>query len=256
MESLLIIGIGFFTGLAVGFTSIGSGSISTIGLILLSGYAPTQIVTANILNGAIMKIFGAAKHFMHRQLDIRSGLPFIAVGIPAAIIGGMITGKIDLERFKLFLGIMLLFFGIIILFEVLFFKELRLGMMKGFSKFGVLVALMVGAVMGFITGLTALGSGQIVVLSMLYIQRLPSKDSVGTAIFCGAAILIAGSLAHFISGHLDFWLVLRLMIGSLPGIWIGSHYCSKANDRLIKGIIGLFTLLGGIAVIAKSLNKG
>ena len=253
MESLYIVLIGFLTGLAVGFTSIGSGSVSTVGLLLFSGYSPAQIVSANIVNGTFMKSMGAVKHVTQGHLDFRSSMPFIIAGIPGALFGSIFTREISFEPFKMVLGILMFLFSLVILSEVFFMGEVKKEFFKLFDKFGSFMTVIMGVAIGFVVGFSSLGSGQLMVISMLYFQRLSVKSSVGSALFCGAFILAVSSFIHFFIGHFNWGLIGKLLFGSLPGVWIGSHYCSRCNEKYIKFVIGFFILVGGIVIVLKNL---
>lgn len=253
ITTLTVIGCGFITGLAVGYTSVGVGSISTTGLLLFTSFSPAQIIASNIFNGLIIKILGSIKHWQHNHIKLRVSIPFIIVGVPLAVFGSVFSRSIEVSSYRHLMSAVLIIFSFIIFYEADFFEKRKLGIHLSdfFRKRQIVCAVFLGGVIGFVTGFTSLGSGQMMIIGLLILQRLPSKESVGTALFCGAAILFASALTHLFMGNLHFGLTFKLMLGSLPGVWIGSHCCHRSDHSLVKKIIAAIIFVGGILVLIK-----
>ena len=83
-------------------------------------------------------------------------------------------------------------------------------------------AVVIGAVLGLILGLTSVGSGALIGLALILVFQLTPHRVVGTDVFHAAILLWAAGLAHCVSGNVDFVLMGTILIGSLPGVWIGT----------------------------------
>lgn len=257
MESLLIVLWGFVFGLSAGLTSVGTGSIGTSGLLLLFHIDPKIAIAANLLNGAVMKGFGTVKHFIHKHPKVAYGIPFILGGIPASIVGSSLSAMITAELFKCLIGFILMGVSLLIIWEGWYLpkiESLEGARINGNGK--KTLAVISGIIVGFVAGLTSVGTGTLMIAAMLVILRLPSKNAVGTTLFCGVIILGTSALTHLLIGHVDLWLSLRLMMGSIPGVWLGSHFCSKAPVKGLRTAIGIVIFSAGFRLVQQFFARG
>ena len=242
---------GFFIGGLVGLTGIGAGSMSTAGLLLLFHLEPSVVVSANLINGAIMKSVGTVKHFKHDHPQVSLAIPFILGGIPTSIAATLLTSVLPKMLFKAIIGGILVFVALLILWEAWYLpkpkEENGNGNGNGNNVVGKkkILAFFSGALMGFISGLTSIGTGSIIIAVLLVVIRLKPKYAVGTAVLEGAILLGVGALSHLLAGHADFRIAFFLLIGSIPGIWLGSHYCAKSPDKFLRVMISLLLLYAG-----------
>ena len=244
---------GFFIGTLVGLTGIGAGSMSTAGLLLLFRLDPSVVVSANLINGAIMKGVGTVKHFRHDHPQVSLAVPFILGGIPTSIAASFLSGVLPKELFKAVIGGILVLVALLILWEAWYLPKPKEGEGDGNrngngNNFGLkkkLLAFFSGALMGFISGLTSIGTGSIIIAVLLVVVRLKPKYAVGTAVLEGAILLGIGALSHLLAGHVDFRIASLLLVGSIPGIWLGSHYCAKAPDKTLRVLISLLLIYAG-----------
>ena len=242
---------GFFIGGLVGLTGIGAGSMGTAGLLLLFHLDPSVVVSVNLINGAIMKSVGTVKHFRHDHPQISLAVPFILGGIPTSIAASVLSGSLPKELFKAVIGGILVFVALLILWEAWYLPKPKEGNGNGNgngNNFGLkkkLLAFFSGALMGFISGLTSIGTGSIIIAVLLVVVRLKPKYAVGTAVLEGAILSGVGALSHLLAGHVDFRIASFLLIGSIPGIWLGSHYCAKSPDKFLRVIISLLLIYAG-----------
>jgi len=251
MEHLLIVLWGFVFGLLAGLTGVGTGSIGTAGLLLFFHFDPKAAIAANILNGAVMKTSGTVKHFLHDHPKVGLGIPFVVGGAPASVVGSLLSGFITTTIFKLLIGGTLVCVSLLLIWEVYYLPEVEKGHSRKPDGKKKILALICGVIVGFIAGLTSVGTGTLMIASMLIILRLPSKAAVGTTLFCGAIILGTSALTHTVAGHTDFMLALNLMAGSIPGVWIGSHFCAKAPVRQLRVAIAVLILIAGAKLLFK-----
>jgi len=249
MFYFLLILWGFFIGSLVGLTGIGAGSMSTAGLLLLFHLDPSVVVSANLMNGALMKSVGTVKHFKHDHPQVDLAVPFIVGGIPASITAGFVAGMIPKALFRALIGGILVFVALLILWEAWYLPKSTgtngNGNGNGISTKKKILAFFSGALMGLISGLTSIGTGSIIIAVLLVVLRIKPKYAVGTAVLEGAVLLGVGALTHIVAGHADFRIAFLLLIGSIPGIWLGSHYCAKAPDKALRLIISLLLVYSG-----------
>ena len=111
------------------------------------------------------------------------------------------------------------------------------------------VAFAIGFFGGFIVGLTSVGSGVFFGLTMLLAFPLKSAKVVGTDIFHAAALLWVAGLGHFVAGNVDLSAVGWLLLGSIPGVLIGSQFTIKVPDRALRGVLAGVLVLSGLKLL-------
>jgi uncharacterized membrane protein YfcA len=112
-----------------------------------------------------------------------------------------------------------------------------------------ILALGIGVVFGFILGLTSVGSGVFFGMALVTLFPLAARRVVGTDLFHAMLVTVAAGLATLVWGHPNFSVVGSILIGSIPGILIGSHFTARAPDRLLRGIIALVLAASGLKTL-------
>ncbi|MDP9283496.1 MAG: sulfite exporter TauE/SafE family protein [Actinomycetota bacterium] len=106
-------------------------------------------------------------------------------------------------------------------------------------------AVLIGAVFGFIVGLTSVGSGTFFGLVMVLVYPLTISKVVGTDIFHAAALLWVAGIGHLVQGNVDLHAMAWLLVGSIPGIWLSSRFTVRPpQDALRLGLAGVLALSG------------
>lgn len=113
-------------------------------------------------------------------------------------------------------------------------------------------AVVIGAVLGFTLGVTSVGSGALVGLVLIVIFRLQPHRVVGTDVFHAAILLWAAGLAHLIAGNVDFTLVGNILVGSLPGVWIGTGLIGRVPSNGLRPALGCVLLGSALGVLTKA----
>lgn len=235
---------------------MGGGSLMTPMLILIFGFKPTLAVGTDIVHGAIFKSFGARRHRTLGTVNARLAGWMLLGSAPLSLAGvalatwithhygaraQVIEGKI--------LGVALVLGGI-----GFFVKTFVHGKDNSMAPFPVerrdkLTALGIGAVGGFIVGLTSVGSGTFFGLAMLILFPLSAARVVGTDIFQAAALLWVAGVGHMIAGNVDFHATGWLLIGSIPGVLIGSNVSVRLPDRALRVALAVTLTLSGIRLL-------
>jgi uncharacterized protein len=240
---------GLLIGVLVGLTGMGGGSLMTPILILLFGFNAKVAVGTDILHGAIFKSFGAARcrqlGTVHARLAfwmfIGSG-PMSLAGVTLASALG--KGAQKTESYAV--GAALVLGGIGLVAKTL----IKGGMQPNDAPFLLtrrdrVLATTIGAVFGFIVGLTSVGSGTFFGLVMVMIYPLTIPKIVGTDIFHAAALLWVAGLGHLVRGNVDLHAMAWLLVGSVPGILFASKLPLRIPDRPLRlGLAGVLALSG------------
>jgi uncharacterized protein len=117
------------------------------------------------------------------------------------------------------------------------------------SRRDKVLAVIIGAVFGFVVGLTSVGSGTFFGLVMVLVYPLTMSKIVGTDIFHAAALLWVAGIGHIVGGNVDFHATLWLLTGSIPGVLISSRFTVRVPDILLRGALGTILLLSGLKLL-------
>jgi uncharacterized membrane protein YfcA len=240
---------------------MGGGSLMTPLLILVFGTAPVTAVGSDITYAAVTKTVGGWRHLRLKTVNL--GISFwLAIGsVPAAIGGVWVIEWLhdrygnDLDDIVLtMLAIALIVVGTIVLGRALFSNGHHLREREQFhlTRRHKIAGVVIGASTGFVIGLTSAGSGTLIAVFLIAYYRLVPKHVVGTDVFHAAVLLAAASVAHIIAGNVDFGLVAAILIGSIPGVWIGSHLIMRLPTGVLRTALGLVMIAASLALFEKA----
>ncbi|HMC06979.1 MAG TPA: sulfite exporter TauE/SafE family protein [Solirubrobacterales bacterium] len=259
MDPIIVV-FGFGIGLLVGMTGMGGGSLMTPLLILVFGIQPVTAVGTDIFYGAVTKTVGGWRHLKHKT--VHRGIAFwLAVGsVPMAIAGVWLIEVLQRnygedEVNKVVLGMVasaLLVVGVATLIRALFLRDVipERSAMHLYRRH-IVAAIVTGAVTGFVIGLTSAGSGTLIALVLIAVFRLTPQRVVGTDVFHAAVLLWAAGVAHWIGGNVDMGLALNILVGSIPGVLIGSQLAVRVPTGLLRNALGLVLVASSITLITK-----
>lgn len=259
MDPAIVI-FGFGIGLLVGMTGMGGGSLMTPLLILIFGYSPVTAIGTDIFYAAVTKTVGGFQHL--RQGTVHRGLAFwMAVGsVPAAVLGVWVIELLkesygdDLDKVVFgMLGAVLLVVGIAtVLRSILIPDVIRERYAMHLYTRHIVAAVLTGATTGFVIGLSSAGSGTLIAIMLIAVFRLTPQRVVGTDVFHAAVLLWAAGIAHWVGGNVDFGLAGNILIGSIPGVTIGSRMAVRAHQGVLRTALGLVLIAASIALISKA----
>jgi uncharacterized membrane protein YfcA len=260
-EFLLLILFGFGVGILVGTTGMGGGSLMTPLLILVFGIKPVIAIGTDLAYAAVTKTVGGWRHFRQGTVDLGISL-WLGIGsIPAAIAGvwvlDIIEGRTGASFDSVVLGMVaaaLLVTAVAVLWRALFSTASHgreRATIELQSRHRV-AAIVVGLVVGFVLGVTSAGSGALIAIALIMLFRLTPHRVVGTDVFHAAVLLWAASVAHFASGNIDFALAGSILIGSVPGVWVGSHLAVRMPERGLRPALGIVLLASGLGLVTKA----
>lgn len=242
---------GFGVGILVGMTGMGGGSLMTPILILLFGFDPKMAVGTDILHGAVFKSFGAVRHRMLGTVHARLALWMLLGSAPMSLVGVQIASGFgdgaDSVMGKI-VGGALIFGGLG------FVAKTFLTGRADDSPFLLatrdkLIALTIGGACGFVVGLTSVGSGTFFGLAMLLIYPLTARKIVGTDVFHAAALLWVAGASHLAHGNVDVHAMGWLLVGSIPGVLLGSQMSIRIPDTALRIGFAVVLILSGIKLV-------
>jgi uncharacterized protein len=250
---------GFGIGLLVGMTGMGGASLMTPLLILVFGISPVTAIGTDIFYAAVTKTVGGYQHL--RLKTVHRGIAFwLAVGsVPSAIAGVWVIELLqsrygdDLDKLVLgMLGGALLVVGVATLLRSVFFKDViaERSAMHLYRRH-IVAAVVTGMVTGFVIGLTSAGSGTLIAIALIAIFRLTPQRVVGTDVFHAAVLLWAAGLAHWVGGNVDFALAGNILLGSIPGVILGTNLSVKAPQAFLRRALAVVLIASGVTLITK-----
>jgi uncharacterized membrane protein YfcA len=257
----LIVVSGLGIGLLIGLTGVGGGTLMTPLLILLFGIKPVTAIGTDIAYAAVTKTFGGIKHWRQGTVDWKLST-WMAIGsLPASVLGVVALGRLE-DAFgssfdPVLLGLVagaLLLSGTAMLYRVLFVPRahLRERESAALDRRERRAAIAVGAFVGFILGVTSAGSGALIAVALILIFRLTPHRTVGTGVFQAALLLWAAGLAHVVAGNVDYGLMGNILVGSVPGIWVGSHMSVRVPVEKLRVVMAIVILGSGLALASKA----
>jgi uncharacterized protein len=243
---------GLLIGLLVGMTGMGGGSLMTPMLVFLFGFKPTVAIGTDILHGAIFKSFGAVRHRQLGTVHLRLTGWMLVGSAPFSLVGVGLSAWLEHRYGASFEDMAAAILGVALIVCGIGFciKTFLQGRAKNDAPFLLApadrrIAILLGASGGFIVGLTSVGSGTFFALVMLLVFPLTAAKVVGTDIFHAAALLWIAGAGHLVAGNVDLLAMASLLVGSIPGVLLGSSVSVKLPERALRlGLAATLTLAG------------
>ncbi len=244
---------GLMVGMLVGFTGVGGGSLMTPLLVLMFGIHPATAVGTDLLYAGLTKICGSAVHGFNDAIDWRV-LRRLALGsIPATAVTVLALSHFGVDSkgagatITTTLGFALLLTALTLVFRRRFIAAA--GYLFDKRTDGEIGALTIalGVVLGVLVSITSVGAGAIgaTVLLTLY-PKMPTVRIVGSDIAHAVPLTLLAGAGHWWLGSVDWALLVSLLVGSIPGIMIASHFASRVPDRVLRPLMaGTLALVGG-----------
>ena len=214
-------------------------------LILVAGARPVVAVGTDIAYSTVTKLAGSIVHVRQRTVDWPTVRRLALGSLPGSILGvvslaafNKVLGAADVDKLVLrAVGFMLIAVSVVMIVRQvlpLFRKRWPgLALPSGDFAKGPWLPIL-GFVVGFLVGLTSVGSGTLIVPVISLLTVLPAARIVGSDI-CHAVLLLAiSSIGHIALGTVDFNMTANLLIGSIPGVLLGSRLCALVPDQPVR----------------------
>jgi len=268
--------VGLLIGFLVGLTGMGGGSLLAPIMILFFRIPPVWAVGTDIAYSTVTKALGSIVHIRQKNVNFKVALWLACGSVPATLLSvglvqyirkhyGAVVNGVILHA----LGFTLVLVAVMLVlkpFIMRYFNQRRLEKQKQEAlsgeisstersknwekRYRPIVTAMVGAVVGFLVGLTSVGSGTLIIVSIAFLfPRLTSKELVGTDIFQAFMLLASGAIAYIVAGTINLPIVGMLLIGSLPGVYLGSKSSKFIPERYMRPVLATVLAVSGLKLI-------
>lgn len=251
-------------GVVVGLTGMGGGALMTPVLVLFFGIPPLTAVSSDLITSAAMKPVGSAVHMRHGTVHWKIVLWLVVGSVPAAFSGALIIAAVGplagVTNFvKTTLGIVLLVAAAMLILRAYIglrerAREYVGGAPKGESAAPITVRIVptviVGVVGGLMVGLTSVGSGSFIIITLMALYpALTANKLVGTDLVQAVPLVFAAAFGHLLYGDVDWAVVLPLVIGSIPGAYVGARLSSRVGGGIVRRALALVLLAAGLKML-------
>ena len=260
MHDIAFVLAGFFVGFVVGLTGVGGGSLMTPLLIFFFGMKPHLAIGTDLLFAAFTKMGGSFALARARVIDWPVVLLMACGSIPASLVTLYVLHRLGpadpavQTAMTTTLGAALLLTAAATLYKAVLGKTAprdRVALATDTRPRHKALPVLFGAVIGALVTLTSVGAGAIgVIVLMLLYPALPLPRIVAADIAHAVPLTLVAGLGHASIGSVEWALLAKLLLGSLPGIWIGSQLMRKTPERLIRSLLSLLLAYAGTKLIA------
>ena len=247
---------GFFVGMIVGFTGVGGGSLMTPLLVLVFGIHPSTAVGTDLLYAAVTKSVGASIHGFSRNIAwpvvgrLASGsVPMTIATLIALNFYGLHSDKAA-ATITFVLGIALLCTSVSLVFrkQIVAFAARHAGPENPARTASMTIA--TGAALGLLVSLSSVGAGALGVTALIILYpRMPTVRIVGTDIAHAVPLTLIAGIGHWWLGSVDFGMLGNLLIGSIPGIAVGSWLAPKLPDHILRPMLATILVIVGLRLV-------
>jgi uncharacterized membrane protein YfcA len=248
------VAVGLVGGTFVGMTGVGAGSvIAALLLVFYPDLSPQVIVGSATTQAVMMKIVGV---WIRRQFQLRErglGITMALGAIPCAVAGAWTTSKIDASTLRPIIAGVLVVVGVLLVIQALRRSGGERVRPPNDSGHGGDPArgpvLGIGAAVGYVAGLTSIGTGTLFVSAMAGPLRVDAHRAVAAALVAGMLTLIVSAGMHITLGHVDPALAVLTAVGSVPGVIIGTAMGKRLSARWLRGVIGVGILIAAALAV-------
>jgi uncharacterized protein len=249
--------LGFVVGLLIGLTGMGGGALMTPALILFGLARPVIAVGTDLVWGTLTKAVGASIHCSQKTVDFAIVRRLAMGSIPGALVGLAFLAQLHRHGVEAMDRVVVRMLAIALMCVALslFIRTLRSSrgpianqpVVPGGSPW---LTSVLGAVIGFLVSFTSVGSGSLIVACLVILYPIvPMKRIVGSDILHALILVGVSALGHLRIGSVDFPLVGTLLIGSVPGVWIGSRMSAAVPERILQPLLATALFLLGYKLL-------
>ena len=250
---------GFIVGAIVGLTGVGGGSLMTPLLVLMFGIHPAKAVGTDLLYAAITKSGGTWVHARKGTVDWKIAGLLAAGSMPATVITLLLVhfyapGGFDnaTHLISVALGIALLLTALSLIFrtKLLAWAQSRQRTPRS-QRATDRLTILTGLILGVLVSLSSVGAGALGVTALLFLYpTLPTVKIVGSDIAHAVPLTLVAGIGHWFMGSVDFELLGALLVGSLPGIYLGSHLAVRIPEKVLRPSLAAILLFTGSKLLA------
>jgi uncharacterized membrane protein YfcA len=249
---------GLLVGFTVGLTGMGGGALMTPLLVLVFKVQPLAAVSSDLVAAVIMKPVGGGVHLRRGTVNFALVRWLMVGSVPAAFAGVLVLrqlgdGAVVQGRIKQVLGVALLLAASSIAAKALLqARRAALGTASAVRAFQLrpLPTVVIGVVGGLVVGMTSVGSGSLMIVMLLLLYpMLRSSELVGTDLVQAIPLVASAAAGHLLFGDFQVGLTASLLVGSIPGVYLGARLSSRANDAVIRPALVLVLVASGLKLL-------
>jgi uncharacterized membrane protein YfcA len=263
----------FGVGIVVGLTGMGGGALMTPVLVLFFHVLPLTAVSSDLVASAVMKPVGSIVHL--RRGTVHLGLvKWLCIGsIPGAFCGVLIARSLgrgqevqDVIRTALGVALLLAAFGLTVRSYIRLVERARhrdgraapLPQGRPSVELRPFATIVLGAVGGLVVGLTSVGSGSLIIIALMALYpRLKASELVGTDLVQAVPLVASAALGHILFGDFRLELTTSLLLGCIPGVWVGAHLSARAPGGLVRRALAFVLLASALKLLnVSTVNTG
>ena len=260
---------GLFVGFVVGLTGMGGGALMTPMMILFFGVQPLAAVSSDLVASMVMKPVGGAVHLRKGTVNKEMVRWLVTGSVPSAFLGVLLLRSIgDDEQtqnvVKTSLGVALIFAAGAMVAKALLdlrkAQRLQLAAAAGEQvdfrvediRIRKVPTLFVGIIGGLVVGMTSVGSGSLMIVALLLLYpTIRAGQLVGTDLVQAVPLVASASLGHLLFGDFQLDLTVSLLIGALPGVYVGARVSSSAPGGIIRRALVVVLLASGLKLLER-----
>lgn len=253
-------------GVVVGLTGMGGGALMTPVLVLFFGVPPLAAVSSDLVAAAVMKPVGAFVHLRRGTVNL-SLVKWLCVGsTPAAFCGVLVmralgNGPQIQHAVQVALGVALLLAAVGLIFRA-YLRLLEharqvdgsaepLPQDRPRTRIRILPTVAVGAVGGLVVGMTSVGSGSLIIIALMALYPgLKASQLVGTDLLQAVPLVASAAVGHVLFGEFQLDITASLLLGSIPGVWLGAQLSARAPGGLVRRALAFVLLASSLKLLA------
>lgn len=261
----------FGIGIVVGLTGMGGGALMTPVLVLFFNVPPLTAVSSDLVASAVMKPVGSVVHL--RRGTVHLGLvKWLCIGsIPGAFSGVLVARSLgrgqevqDAIRFALGIALLLAAVGLIVRAYIRLVERARRRdgraepLPEGPPRVNlkVLPTILLGAVGGLVVGFTSVGSGSLIIIALMALYpTLTANELVGTDLVQAVPLVASAAIGHILFGDFHMDLTTSLLVGCIPGVWLGAHLSARAPGGVVRRALAFVLLASALKLLNVSNSK-
>jgi uncharacterized protein len=257
----LYVASGFGVGLLVGMTGVGGGSLMTPLLILLFGVHPSTAVGTDLFYAAATKAGGSVVHGWSRSIHWPAVIRLGCGSIPASVLTLVVLWQLDLDGtserslINLVLCFALLLTAMSLIFRKPILERYRGRLARVETGTTTVATVLTGAVLGVLVSISSVGAGAVGVTALLLLYpRLPMASIVGSDIAHAVPLTLVAGIGHWALGDIDWHLMGVLLMGSLPGIVVGSYGAVRVPERVLRLTLAAILIVVSGRIASEALH--
>ena len=258
----------FAIGIVVGLTGMGGGALMTPVLVLFFGVLPLTAVSSDLVASAVMKPIGSLVHL--RRGTVHLGLvKWLCIGsVPAAFAGVLLARALgggehvqSVIRTALAIALLVSAAGLMVRAYIRLVEHARVRdgraapLPQGRPRLDVrpVPVVLIGILGGIVVGMTSVGSGSLIIIALMALYpRLTASELVGTDLVQAVPLVASAALGHIVFGDFQLGLTTSLLIGSVPGVWVGAHLSARAPGGLVRRALAFVLLASALKLLEVS----